>query len=226
MTPAEVMHTIRTVLDDGLFRYLGFAEINRRINQAQMQMIDKYHGLDDERALRPLYVYDTGVANGGTLSRDLLYPRAARIFENDEDVDFDSWVAEYLTYNVFINYTSPGIVYATSMPRSAYWTYYKVMNTLVTPNQFETRVRFSRGSDTALCNVLYIATPLPFDYQVNRLNSQGNPPVGLSVPEEYHLEIALLAAELANNIDVGERERGEVAIEQMGQRVTLQNAGG
>jgi len=221
MTPAEVIHVMRTVLDDGLFWYLGFNEINRCVNQAQMQMIDKYHGLDDERALRPLYVYDQGIADNGVLSQEILYPRAARIFENEDDPDIDSWVAEYLTYNIFINYASPGIVYLTAMPRSAYWTYYKVMNTLLTPPVFETRVRFSRGSATALCNVLYIAVPPQFNYQANGLNS-----VGLSVPEEYHMEIALLAAELANNIDAGEMERGDIAVAQAGHRLTLQNAGG
>jgi len=45
------------------------------------------------------------------------------------------------------------------------------------------------------------------------------------LPAEYHPEVAMLAAELANNIDVGELERGDIAIPQAGQRLTLETAG-
>lgn len=225
MTPAEVIHTIRTVLDDGLFWYLGFNEINRCVNQAQMQLIDKYHRMDDERALRPLYVYDVAVDYDGALSQELLYPRAARLNYKKDNAN-TSWELEYLSYNVFSNFASPGIIYGKSMPRSTYWTYYKTMSIT---NVFETRVRFTIPTDVQVgtetrpiqtCNVLYIKVPPLFNYQATGLNS-----VNLSVPNEYHLEVALLAAELANNIDVGERDRGDTAIEQMGQKLTLEKAG-
>lgn len=227
MTAAEVIHVIRTVLDDGLFWYLGFPEINNCVNQAQMQMINKYHAMDDERALRTLYQYDENLIQNGVLSKDILFPRAARIFENDEEVDFDTWVAEFLSYDIFINYTTHGFAYGKSMPRSAYWTFYKVMNTTIVPPVFESRVKFSTGTidatgtATSVCNVLYIATPPTFHYQADALNS-----VPLSLPDEYHMEITLLAAEIANTIDVGEQERGDVAIQQAGQKLNLENTVG
>jgi hypothetical protein len=220
MTAAETVALVRMLLDDGVLWYLGINEINRCINQAQLFMIDKYHRMDDERALRTLYQQDFGLTNNSELSRILLYPRAARIYSLPDDDMYDSWAAEYLSYEVFINYEAPGIVYNTPMPRSAYWTYYHKMDN-GTPPTMKTYVRFSKGtSDDSVCDVLYIAYPVPFEYSLD-----GSVDVPLSLPAEYHPEVAMLAAELANNIDVGELERGDIAIPQAGQRLTLETAG-
>ncbi|MEJ5245822.1 MAG: hypothetical protein WHV28_08995 [Bacteroidota bacterium] len=218
MTAAEVLHSVRMLLDDGLLWYFTYPAINSIINQAQMTLIDKYHGLDDERALRPLYVYDTNLPNNGVLSAPLLYPRAARVTVNG-DTDILSWVAEYITYDVFINYNSPGVIYNTPMPRSVYWTYYKTQDA---NGNYVTQVLFSDPQGNATCNVLYIRVPPLYDYQVNGLASNGGPPVGLSLPEEYHPEVVLLAAELANNIDVGEMERGASFNTKAGEKLPIQ----
>ena len=219
MTAQETIHLIRMVLDDGFFWYLGWNEVNRCVNQAQLQLIDKYHGLDDERALRPLYVVET-VTNGAVLSSELLYPRGAQLLLDNED-DINAWVAEYLTYDTFINYIAPGIVYTTAMPRNAYWTFRNRYDITAAVRQSIVNFTFPAATPSTLCEVSYIAKPQTFFYIPNQL---GITP--LALPAEYHVEVAMLAAELCNNIDVGETERAEVAFDQPGQHLTFDRVGG
>ena len=226
MTPQETIDVVRMLLDDSVSWYIPMRELINCINKAQLISIARYHMESDERALRPLYITDVNVVHNSFASRQILYPRACRIssapIAQPNDNDYISWNAEYIEPHLYFNIPQPTVDVNSIMPRFAYWTYQNAIDP--TDGLLKPQVRFSDsnpiGIVPSVAIISYIALPTPFSYT-------GVPAVDipLSVPREYHLDIAALAAEYANDIDVGEYERGDTADARQGQKLTLSNSG-
>lgn len=213
MTAIETMRLIRMFLDDSRDWFATTAEVGNIVNDAQMRKIHEYYIKMDERALRPLHRTTTDLSDGDQIvsaTRPLLYPRACRMNKSGEDDPY-SVLARYVDPARFYNYTSPGMLPTDTFPRTAYYTITKEYNS--GNAALETYIHLS---DTdAVADLLWIVDPTPFNYDDT---TPGNN-VSLSVSDEYHHEIAILAAEMVNIIDVGEMERGMAAYQN--QRLTI-----
>ena len=229
MTPQETMNMVNMLLDDSVAWYVPGRELINCINKAQLIAIEKAHKESDERALRPLYVSDNNLTSGAFLSRRMLYPRVCRLYDpaNSTTVtgDYDSLKAEYVPFPVYDNISTYTIDIQGRMPMAAIWTY--TLGIDPTDGLFKPRIFFTEDTlglfplTLKTARVTYIAYPPAFTFT-------GNPAtdIALSLPQEYHLEVCAMAAEFANDIDVGEEERGEHADYRQGQKVTIGTAGG
>lgn len=222
MTSSQTMQLIRTLLDDGRDWFPTTDEIVRTINQAQITKIHEYYAAGDERALRPLYRQTARFSNGALVGDTVagtvyqcLYPRALKIFDNVSTPLSQGNHADYVPEDVFFNYSAPGASPGTTFPRTVRYTITKAYDAFY--SDIETYCYFTDGGNSSptVCAILwYIVTPLPFTF--NKLSLTGT---ALQLPEEYHPEIAMLAAEILNDMDVNEVERGDVAFQN--QRLTL-----
>jgi hypothetical protein len=219
MTALETLNTVRMMLDDGKDWYPSLANVLRQINEAQIITIMKYHNLADERFLRTLYVENTGVTDGGIIdinAGDCMYVRSVRLFESAFTTYETSVHAEYIPYALYINENHPSYERGQYFPKNAVWTFRErqdidgIMKKIL-------YFKIGNTSPDMTANVWYIKYPDTFI--VDNFND-----VPLQVPAEYHPEICFLAAERINTHDVGEMERGDIAIPGQ-QRLTLQGAG-
>ena len=227
MTPQETIDVVRMLLDDSVNWYVPIREIVRCVNEAQRALIEAYHQTSDERALRPLYVTDYNVSDLGFTSAMIQYPRACRIAEQPiafpRDNDYNSLCAEYIHSPLNFNIPLQTTDLAVAMPRNALWTYRYAVDPA--DGRFKSQITFSDGTPiapktTKVAIVTYIAVPPAFTYTGTPASD-----VPLTLPREYHLDVATLAAEYANDIDVGEYERGQIAIAGQGERLTLRKSG-
>ena len=226
MTSRETIDVVRMLLDDSVAWYVPMRELINCINKAQLISIGRYHTEGDERALRPLYVTDVNVVHNSFASRQILYPRTCRIsiapVAQPNDNDYISWSAEYIEPHLYSNIPIARIDTSTIMPRCAYWTYQNAIDP--TDGLLKPQVMFSDSQplniNPTVAMISYIALPTPFTFTNTPATD-----IPLSVPREYHLDIVALAAEYANDIDVGEYERGDVADARQGQKLTLSNSG-
>lgn len=213
MTAIETMRFIRMLLDDSRDWFPTTAEVVNLVNEAQIRKIHEYYIKMQERALRPLYRESTGLSDGDQIvsgTRPLMFPRACRVNKSGED-DGYSLHARYMDPARYYNYAPPGSMPSDRFPRTIYYTITKQYD--ATDGALET---YFHISDTDLeAKLLWVIDPTPFNYDEN---TPGNN-ISLAISEEYHHEVSILAAELANTIDVGERERGMVAFEN--QRLTV-----
>ena len=147
-----------------------------------------------------------------------MYPRALRIFNEGDN---ETLVATYLEPQLFYNYVQPSYILGAEFPRAAYYTIEKKDFPLSwdppSPpvSVFGTKIRYKWQWLDSHATLWFIAEPPPFDF--------GDIARSLWLPEECHIEVVTLAAELLNDMDVGERERGEAVFEN--QRLTLQGVG-
>jgi hypothetical protein len=99
----------------------------------------------------------------------------------------------------------------------AYYTIKKKYITVPNP-AYQTQLIYNNIN--AIADFWFIKTPPLFVFDaINILNT-----VPLSVPQEYHPQICSIAAEILNDIDVGEGERGDVVFQN--QRLTIEGVGG
>lgn len=246
MTSLETMDMVRLLLDDSRDWFPTTAFIVQTINDAQLQKINEYYKQGDERALRPLYrqAYDAAGSVflfDGNLIYDVngnldsvLYPRSCKIMSSvnasSTNPPYSTMVtANYLENAVYYNYVrntinlpNPilvtgfnNVLQGSNFPRSGYYTIHTVWNR--TNNRQEDRINFTASDPVNnVATFWYIAEPTPFAYVDNNPASS----VQLSVPAEYHVEIASLAAEIINRTDVNELERAESAAPNVKQTFT------
>lgn len=205
MTASEVVYMVRSYLDDGINWRVGQSELNWAINEAQDKLIEMGYSSQDERMLRPLYTssffLQTNTPISGAASGEFMYARGCKIWE---DVTAQSGItfgqtAEYVSHPTYLNYVFPDFGSGYIFPRQAVYTITKdtVAGTSLA------YLQFNHAGANARAKLWYIARPPRFNYdKVWRAFDQG-----LSIPEEYHIYVCNLAAELLNSNDVGETER-------------------
>jgi len=209
MTALETIDMVRLLLDEQRDSFFDTQLKIDAINAAQLRKLHEYYMRGDERALRPLYSTASNMQNGGviqdTLNRRCIYPRSCRIRQHD-GVSLvpiaQSVMAEYLPANEFMNYTAFNRSSATVMPRAAYYTVTKGWNGIT--GVLSPIIRFTANSNLDVADVWFIRMPDDYAY----VNADRTADVPLSFPQEYHIEIVALAADMINDIDVEEYERG------------------
>lgn len=224
MTVSQVLNTIRTLLDSGHEWYMDAKGLEYTINNAQREFVELAILKSDERALRPLTVYDTNlVIDPNTFecqtTKVIFNPRNTLLhYEYAEDKEI-IYGLSYLAPEIFRNYNiTSSISYladTTNYPKYGYWSY---ENRLDSNNILQSYVLFSKDTTITdlLCDILYVRYPILFSIKNDKT---------LEVPEEYQFIVCALAAEKINSIDVLEDQRGVYIPPESGSRITLQKAG-
>lgn len=213
MTTLETIALVRLYLDDSKEFY--HPDIINAINEAQIKLILDAYNNGDERCLRPLHTMESIATTGNELTGDCLFPRACRLYHGNNDPYTQSFTATYLPYSTYINYNFPEENSTSSYPRTAYYTIQKKVNQA--GNYVSTLIY---NNADAHAQIWYIMTPVKFNFDPrDPLNN-----VPLSVPDEYHTKICSIAADLLNDKDVGELERGDTVYQN--QRLTIEGIGG
>lgn len=237
MTPIETRNMVRMLTDDGYDWYPNL--IIDAINEAQTQIILKYLQEDNERVLRPLYrtarvvSYDTVNAltvNTVINSQDAfniepISIRSVKIYPTARTDDRTYIVASHVDYPTYINYANP--MFSTrgrTMPQVAWYTVLKLDDATkpTTANRKTWVVNFSRTNNSDQADVTFVARPVPFACDTTRATPNQFP---LSLPNEIHPEVCLLAAEIINNRDVGEQDRSTYRSMSPDQRITIESGG-
>lgn len=200
MTQFETLYMIEMLVDDGMLEYAGDAEVLSTINEAQMTKLRDYYAQPDERAMRPFYK-QSGFLDSGAAIADLLFVRAVRVYDTTTQADADSRTASYIDYGKFINYDSPGFGPGLAHIQTSHYTLYNG------------NLYFDKKASTQRAKVWYVRTPATF--------STSQP---LELPAEYHFEVVALAADMLNDMDVNEQERGVPA--EQNQPLSIEAEGG
>lgn len=231
MTSHETVMTVRMLIDDNLDWFPTTQQVVDMINIAQIRKIKDYIKEADDRALRPLYSYgfdnngNQFLADGGlvfdangNLAR-VLSPSKCRIFESSSAIPMNGVSATYLDNSLYFNFVTnqlniPNAFWVTNFsnalggsnfPRANLYTIQTSWN--ATTQQLETRLHFTASNNASnVATLLYITYPTLFTYIDNNPNNS----IPLQVPNEYHFEIAALAAELINATDVNEMEKASM----------------
>jgi hypothetical protein len=183
----------------------GELEIVRVINEAQMFKIREYVLKNEERALRPLYRFRQGLLDSDIVNTNagekLLFTRGVRLYSSD-DVPIDEGItAAYLQNNMYMNFLAiNGFAAGGRFPRQAYFT----VQAVTAANEEYPIIRFNDLTGTTHADVWFICEPLRFSWDVT--TKLGTP---LQIASEYHIEVCTLAAEMINDLDIGENERSQ-----------------
>lgn len=184
------MQLLRTLLDDGKEFFPTLTEAVSAMNEAQTIMLKRWIAAGDERALRPLYVKSARVANGAAIT-GVAAPRACFIYYADV-ANARRNFASYKDYDVFLNYTDPNFSIGGGMPETAWWTYYN------------DKLYFHPDSGSYRGELWYVGYPTAFAFPASPTA------VAFDFPAEYHPKIVALAAQIINESDVLETERGAI----------------
>ncbi len=237
MTTYETIDYIRMLIDDGVDWFPTLPELLNIINEAQYRVIHKALTVKDEKALRPLYRDSVDLTSADislndsvvlpvdtTAGTGVLSSRSCRINNQSAPSTSVEVVATYLPYGEYLNYTNPAFRKGLTYPRTVYYTLIKKNDLFgAGATTFRTIIYFSNiVGYTATAVLRYVTHPLAFNHSYTISADR----IELSLPIEYHPTVCAIAAEIINNADVGEYERGEIALPQMGQRLTLAQSGG
>lgn len=217
MTPSETVHMVRMLIDDSRDWFPTLEYVNSAINEAQIMVIKKLYALQEERGLRTLYRETGYIPNGSIIQsqdsepRKLLFPRVCRKKSLITHSDNTSHIITYIDKNVYLNYITRDDREGKRQPRFSYYTIIKEIR----DDELFDILYFSSKTSEEVANLWFISYPPKFIYE-----NKPNTDVGLSLPDEYHFDIVTLAAEIINDIDVGEIERGQFIPEN--QRLNLE----
>ncbi|MGC8978636.1 hypothetical protein [Caldisericum sp.] len=240
MTPIEIVYSIRLLLDDSRDWY--FPNIYWAINQAQMEFVRKSYVAQDEFALRLLYAFDKDLDNGqligetnfaGVRVKDrakLLYPRACFTYLKDPrsftkviiDGTFTSATYQDIgEFNKTLAFPTipydPSLIIRTEYPKQNIYT---IVSEPVMQESY--RIYFNKQAPNQRAILYYIRRPETFFIKI-----EGNTIVdaqGLEIPNLYHAEVVGRAAEILNNQDVSEVDRGDFFNVYTGDRkLTIEN---
>lgn len=230
MTAEETIRTIRMLLDDSRDWFFSLAEINQTVNDVQLRFIHEAYTKEDERLLRPLYRYNIFSYGEKVLSTDnekLLYPKACRLTPLPLiwDNKMITQQARYVKPRGLLYFPKRSFQREAGFPRDAVYTIMNNQSPLrPTETEYFSYIYFNGYPDTK-AHLWFIVLPALFHWEPPNITGTGDNEYPLSLPLEYHLDICLAAAELLNNRDAGEMERGEIAIPQMGQRLKFDQLG-
>jgi hypothetical protein len=217
MTITETYKFLKMLLDDARFYFVTKPVATRLLNEAQMRIVRKAHLENDERCLRPLYRRMAAMANGLSWGNsaftdgrraDFLFPRSC-IWHRDVN-------AVLLNIGETLNYQEPEMFFShegelTGRTRQGIYTVRKGIYEFSTIREERNFFYFTNSSPTNYASITYIRYPLEF----------GDNP--LEVPQEYHPAVITLAAELANDLDVNENDRGQPMFQN--QQLSLEGSG-
>jgi hypothetical protein len=217
MTAKDSLDFIRMLLDDSRDWFPTLNLILATINTAQRRKLQHYYDKQDERALRPFYK-ETAWIQSPTLITDILYPRTCKMKFSPNDADNLSHVITHLDSELYFNYNQRGDATGMTYPRNAVYTIYWDSIANISGKYFIA----TNSTVNDRYKLWYIQEPNVFNYAPNP--GFGNLSIGvpLQFPSEYHPEILSLAAEMLNDIDVGEMQRGEISENKL----TLESVGG
>ncbi len=202
MTALQTVNYIRLLLDDTTDWHTTTEELVNAVNDAQNLIIKHYYVENNDIPLRPLYRYSDIISNGAAVisqndERYLLYPRACRVFYNIETPQA-SVFAVYKEPLMFDAYIEPSILTGSRLPRQIIYTikheYDNVIQRLIP--------RVYLSEPLLQCQLLFIAEPKQFTF--NRLTRQGQ---ALEIDDEYHIEVAHVAADILIDMDIEEAQR-------------------
>lgn len=215
MTAIDTARLVEMLLDDSIDWY--FPDILRAINEAQMTLIRQFYMTQNEIALRPLYRRDWDLANGALLQeRDaggvvvgpaqLLYPRSAIVYSTGGN-ETKAYTANYLNYYNFKKYKLPAFeswVSATDINRYPKAAYYAIEQTMPAGGPMQNKIIFNSNSPDSRIDLTYIKKPRIFNVDYDNAANDS----ALEVEDIYQPLICALAAEILNDIDVLEQEKG------------------
>ena len=226
MTYQESIDFIRILLDSDHEYYCNIQMVESAVNEAQSTLLNLLHITGDERGLRPLYdltYYNTpsnvsaGMPNGVPSPVKCRYPKGLTVNMTSASGNPISLFAQYIEYGRFMNLSARAGHYmqnsVSRFPTSLYWTYnhsYNMADRLDMSIQYI--VDSTQPGTTA--ELSYIMEPAIF-----------SPTQPLVLPLEYHHIVCLMAAELLNNSDVNELERGTVVDVRQGIQQQFQDLG-
>jgi hypothetical protein len=229
MTVQETINTVRTLIDSGHEWYADFEMLENIINAAQIKILEAYVAKGEERIFRKLVVFEQDIdVNQAEVrtSFPIFQPRHCIIKVAPPGVG-EIFVRQlsYLPPDKFFagNYMNRYYLrMAIPIPRLCYWTYSNRWDVGTTQqysaiqiiNHNELAAFFIAGS--AVLFLTYIRYPILFSLQTSQ---------GLMLADECHLEVAAMAAEMINTIDVLEYERGLALPPESGARITLDKTG-
>lgn len=232
MTAQEVVNTVRLLIDSGHEWYADFAMLERIINTAQMKILEAYVAKGEERVFRNLVVLESNLQvndiNKGVIRTAfaIFQPRHC-IIKVQPPNEGELFVRQlsYMAPPLFFNDDYLGRKYlraVTNLPRIAYWTYKNLWD-LTNAIQYS-EVEILNYNENANYfqdgNVDLYLTYIRYPFLFSLATAQN-----LELADEVHLEVAALAAELVNTIDVLEYERGLALPPESGARITLDKTG-
>lgn len=229
MTAQEVINTVRLLIDSGHEWYADFAMLEQIINTAQMKILDAYILKGEERVFRKLVVYESDVdVNQLNINTTfaIFQPRHCIIkVEPPNEPELFVRQLSYLPPHLFFSNNYLGRRYLSAnavLPRISYWSYQNMWD--LTTNSQYSEIKILNHNEAASYFVdgkaklylTYIRYPAVFSLDNNQT---------LELSDETHLEVAALASELINTIDVLEYERGLALPPESGARLTLDRTG-
>jgi len=221
MTNNQIKNLVKLLLDDYDQVFHKDYLIDKYIDEAQMRLIRKAYMQGDERMLRPLYRTVDDLANGDVVEFEdlvgppivvgerVLYPKVCQFYVDGEDLDRrNRRLAKYVERGLYDNYEYRVVDFFTTFGRFHY-TLDTFIDTITSNQDQRHIIKFNVNDPTAgrviKARLTYIKRPFKF-------NTADPANVGafypLEVPAEYHSNIAYLAADMANSIDVLEKDRG------------------
>jgi len=228
----EVLYSIRMLLDDSRDWY--FANVLWAIDRAQENVVRRLYAEQNELALRPLYCMDEKILPNIAIGEidlntkirrtigNVMFPRYCEFYLVDQsnpniEMPNSKIVAKYVPpdtyYRLRINFLyqpydsqwDPLRVRAT--PKLAYYTLIK--NSQNNPEMTFMLYPYESMARNYRARLYYIRYPRSFatgfDNSGNLIN-----PNGLEIDSIYHPDVIGLAAEILNNQDVQEIQRGEI----------------
>ena len=223
MTNNQVKNLVKLLLDDYNQVFHKDYLLDRYIDEAQLRLIRKAYMQGDERLLRPLYRIVEDLANGDLVEFEdlvgppivvgerVLYPKVCQLYLDNSPEANDRKhrrLAKYVERGLYDNYEYRVQDFFTTFGRF-YYTLDTYKDTANADAQSQRHIiKFNVVGvppQSVKARFIYIKRP-------NKFNSPDLVNAGqfytLEIPEEYHPQLAFLAADMANSIDVLERDRG------------------
>ena len=219
MTAREIYRSVAMLLDEGYDDFFSKGDIEYAINQAQLFLIEKLVAQSDELGLRPYYEKDF-VSNVTRYSVDTVsYPRACNLWVSDgTDYEFYSTLS-YIDYSLQTRLWTPRVITTDGTFTVDYYTLYPSTNGTTPIKVLATNIS-STSTLSIKLDFAYIKKPKTFAIAALEVND-----VNVKALSPYIPEIIFNAAEYLNNIDVMDYDRSEIAVQQMGQRITMKGIG-
>ncbi len=230
MTNKQVFNTVKMLLDD--YNQVFHTEdlISRFVQTAQMQLIKAAYKDGNERLLRPLYRRRVNMLSGDIVEQDvygippdinvykiaerLLFPKVCMIYhELDADDESVGLQIDKRTYKQ-VRYLERGMFENIDLDVLDYYStvgrYYYTVDTLqVFPNNTVPQRHILKHNIKDPVRIIkaeltYICQPQPF----NLLREFEFAEYPLQIPVEFHPQVCFLAADMMNQTDVLEMDRG------------------
>jgi len=242
MTNRELTNLIKTLLDDQVAIFHKDELINRAVDEAQLLLIKKAYREGNERLLRPLYRTVSNLNNGDIIEFEdltatppvvaerILYPKVLLSYEEiDSDDDTPGIQIDRRRYKQ-IRYTDT-LYFDTNSYRVTdyYYSLYGRMYYTIKPyrdalnnNAQDLRHTLHTNIEDTTRDIKYQFTYIKVPYQFNQTNPTDLSLYPLEIPQEYHPQVAMIAADILNNVDVLENERNSIAEKQQRQGVKIE----